>query len=167
MEILAWVDQLEALLNEGWRVPLTNKTVIDEERFLYAIDQLRVSIPKQVREAEKILQEKEAVIAQGRAEAEHIIAEARNEVAKLVNDNEISAAARKEAEEILAKARQEAEEMRRGADEYAYEVLSQIEEQLSTLHQTILNGLRILERRQAESGKPPEAAEGERLPEEV
>lgn len=167
MEILAWVDQLESLLNEGWRVPLTNKTLIDEERFLYAIDQLRVSIPKQVREAEKILQEKEAVIAQGRAEADHIIAEARNGAAKLVNDNEISTAARKEAEEILARARQEAEELRRGADEYAYEVLSQIEEQLNTLRQTILNGLRILERRRKGSDQPPEARGEEHQPEDV
>lgn len=146
MDILTLIDQLEALVNEGWRIPFTAKTVVDENAFFDLIDQMRVSIPQEVKRANDLLQEREKVLAQAAQEAERIIEEAREKAARLVDEHEIVAAARAEAESIKAEARRKAEDICKGADEYAMSILTQLESELSALLKTTTNGLEQLRR---------------------
>ena len=146
IEILALVDRLETLVNEGWRVPLSAKTVIDENAFFEIIDQMRVSVPQEIKRANELLQEREKVLTTASEEAEQIIERAREHAARLIDEHEIMAAARAEAEGIKAKARRETEEVRKGADEYATGVLSDLESNLASLLQTTANGLAKLKK---------------------
>ena len=63
MEILALVDRLETLVNQGWRMPFSVKTIIDENTFFEIIDQLRVAIPHEIKMANEVVAEKENVLA--------------------------------------------------------------------------------------------------------
>lgn len=146
MDILTLIDRLETLVNEGWRIPFTAKTVVDENAFFDLIDQMRVSIPQEVKRANELLQEREKVLAAAAQEAERIIEEAREKAARLVDEHEIMAAARAEAESIKAEARRQAEDICKGADEYAMGILTQLESELSTLLKTTSNGLEQLRR---------------------
>jgi len=47
MDILHLVDRLEELFNSGRHFPFTNDTIVNEDRFLELIDQLRVTIPEE------------------------------------------------------------------------------------------------------------------------
>ncbi|MGB9880504.1 MAG: ATP synthase F0 subunit B, partial [Anaerolineae bacterium] len=116
MDILTLIDRLENLVNEGWRIPFTAKTIVDENAFFDLIDQMRVSIPQEIKRANDLLQERERVLATAAQEAERIVEEAREKAARLVDEHEIVAAARAEAESIKAEARREAEDICRGAD---------------------------------------------------
>ena len=150
MEILALVDRLEALVNRGWRMPFSVKTLIDENAFFEIIDQLRVAIPQEIKLANEIVAEKESVLAAAAAEAEHTIELAREHATHLVDEHDLLAAARAEGENIKAQARREAAETVRGADEYAMGMLSELESSLAALLQTTTNGLAKLKRGKAE-----------------
>ena len=155
IEILALVDRLEKLVNDGWRVPLSAKTVIDENAFFELIDQMRVSIPQEIKRATDLLQEREKVLAAAADEAERIIEGAREHAARLVDENEIMAAARAEAEGIKAQARRETAEILKGADEYAVGVLGDLESNLASLLQTTANGLAKLKKEHGQASPPP------------
>ena len=151
--ILELVDRLEKLVNEGWRVPLSTKTVIDENAFFELIDQMRVSIPQEIKRANDLLQEREKLLATASEEAERIVDGGREDVERLRDEHEIMAAARAEAEGIKAQARREVEEIKKGADEYAIGVLGELESQLTSLLQTTTNGVAKLKRDAAGAGK--------------
>jgi cell division septum initiation protein DivIVA len=146
IEILALVDRLEKLVNEGWRVPLSTKTVIDENAFFEIIDQMRDSVPQEIKRANEVVQERERVLARASQEGEQIIEQAREHALGLVDEHEIMAAARAEAEGIKAQARRETEEVRKGADDYAAGILGDLESTLASLLQTTANGLAKLKK---------------------
>jgi len=147
MDILELVDRLESLVNEGWHVPLSARTAIDESAFFDIIDQMRVSIPHGVKQASELLQDRDSILATATRDAEHIVEEARERAAGLLGDHEIIAAARAEAGSIKAQAEREAQGIRKGADDYAIGVLGELESRLSSLLRTSSNGLAALRRR--------------------
>lgn len=159
IDILTLVDRLEALVNGGWRVPFTVKTVVDENACFDIIDQMRVSIPQELKQANELLGEREKVLAAAAEEAERLLEEAREKAARLLHDHEITAAAQAEAETIKGQARREAEGFRKEADEYALDALSELESRLSSLLRQTSNGLAALKRRhtQTVSENPEEA----------
>lgn len=148
-DILALVDRLEALVSGGWRVPFTVKTAVNENDFYDIIDQMRVSIPQELRRADELLENRESVLAAASADGDRILEQARERATRLVDEHEIIAAARAESERIKAQAEMDAEETRRGADDYALGILSELESRLSSLLRTTANGLSALKRRQA------------------
>ncbi len=145
MEIVYLIDRLESLINEAKRLPLTSGVIVNQDEFLKIIDQMRITIPLEIREARRLKEEREEVIAQAQAEAEKMVAEAKGQVDGLLTDEELLKAARKESAKIIEQARREAEKVRKGADEYAIEVLGQLQDQLMALQTTIQNGLDYLQ----------------------
>jgi cell division septum initiation protein DivIVA len=151
IDILELVDRLEKLVNTGWRVPLSAKTAIDENAFFELIDQMRVSVPQEIKRANELMQEREKVLAAASEEADQIIEGAHEQATRLVDEHEIMAAARAEAEGIKSQARRESAEILKGADEYATGVLGDLESNLAALLQTTANGLAKLKK---EHGPP-------------
>jgi hypothetical protein len=150
IDILALIDRLENVVNQGWRIPFTMKTVVEEDQFFDIIDQLRVSIPEEVRRADELLSERERVLAGAQDDAERIIQEAQAKAERLLDEGEIAAAARAEAERIKSQAQREAAAFREEADAYALEALSDLETRLSALLRQTANGLASLRRKHGE-----------------
>ncbi len=149
MDLLTLVDRLEALVSEGWRIPFTVKTVINEDAFFEIIDQMRASVPEELRRAEELLERRESLLASAAAEAEQTLLQARERAERAIDEHEVVAKARAEGESLKAQAQVEAEQTRRGADDYAMGVLSELESRLSSLLRTTSNGLGTLKRRRA------------------
>jgi vacuolar-type H+-ATPase subunit H len=146
IEIQHLVDRLESLLNESWLIPLTSNRVINEEEYLDIIDQMRITIPAGIKQAKRIQQERERIIAQAQEEAERIVTLAREQAANLTNDHEVLKTAETKAEALLKQAQQQAEDTKAGADDYVIEVLSELEEQLMVSLTTVRNGLKAVQR---------------------
>jgi vacuolar-type H+-ATPase subunit H len=155
MDIMALIDRLEAQVNEGWRIPFTNKTGVDEDAFFETIDQMRLAVPQELEQARSLVEDRERTLAAAHEEAERLLEQARAEAATLVDRGEIMEQARVQAEELAAKYRQEGEEIRRGADDYAMGVLTELESRITALLRTTSNGLVALKRRR----HSPEAEE--------
>ena len=151
MDILHLVDRLEELFNESRPIPLTHSVVVDEDRILEIIDQMRISIPEEVKKAQQVLAQRDRVLAQAQEEASRTISMVKQQTEDSVSKDAIVQAAQSRAEQILNQARAEAETMRQDADDYIIESLGALEEELSRLITQARNGIAKLtvERQQA------------------
>ncbi len=151
MDILYLVDKLEKLVQESRKMPLSRARVVNEAALLELIDQMRTSIPEEVRAARQIQQQKDRVIAQGKEEADRIIEIARQQAMEIIGSSEIARAAEARSQTIIERAQREAIDIRRGADVYAEQVLKVLDERISHAQHQIRSGLQELNNRHAES----------------
>ena len=142
IDILHLVDRLETLLSKSWRLPFTSNVVIQEDAFLDIIDQMRISIPEEVKQAKRVTAERERLLEQAQEEADRIVALAQEQAGSLADDHEIVKAAQARADEVMVRAQRSAETVRTDADTYVMETLSSLEEQLLMLLTTVRNGIR-------------------------
>jgi cell division septum initiation protein DivIVA len=156
MDILHLVDRLEQLLADSRRIPMTASLIVDEDRAFNLIDQMRVSIPDEVKKASRVVAEKERVLAQAKEEGDRIRDLARAEAEELVKRDAIVQTAQQRAERIQEQALRDAEGMRHDSDVYVMNVLSKLEDDLLRSLSVVRNGLRKL---QADHGAHQPAAE--------
>ncbi len=145
MDILHLVDRLEELFNESRSIPFTHSVVIDEDRMLDIIDQMRVSIPEEIKKAQQLLAQRDRILAQAKEEAERTLALAREKSEQIVDRESIVQAAQARAEQIIAQARAETEVTKREADEYVLETLTKLEMELDRILSQVRNGIRALQ----------------------
>lgn len=163
MDILHLIDRLEEIIKDSRRVPFSDVRLVDERRVWPLLDQMRISIPDEMRRAERIIREKERTKAQAVEEAERIIALARQEAAELAANHSVARTAEGEAAAIRDRAREDARKIVAGADEYAFDVLCDLEQDLKRALTVIENGIRTVEARKGAHGEkaPLESAESE------
>jgi hypothetical protein len=172
-QIEAALDRLEETILKYPRVPLTGKTMVNEEELLEQIDLIRLSLPPAIETAQKILQYKHQIIQETQQQAQQMLAEANQRAYQIANELGIVERAEQEAIEIQQIAVSKCEQMRQqtiaeverirdrniqdiermrqdaivecqvvqtGADEYADRVLSQMEERLTEILESIQLG---------------------------
>ena len=145
MDILHLVDRLEEVIKGSTRLPFSGMRLVDERRIWPLLDQMRISIPEEVRRAERTLREKDRTMAQAQEEVERIIALARSEAVQITTEHVIAQAAEEKAVAIHEQAQQEAESVRSGADEYAFDVLCKLEQELRRALSVIENGIQTIQ----------------------
>jgi F0F1-type ATP synthase membrane subunit b/b' len=144
MDILNLVDRLEDLLNQSRPLWFTHNVIVDEDRVLDIIDQMRVAIPEEIKKAEQFLAQRDRIIAQSQEEANRTLAIAREKSEQLVVRDAIVQAAQVRAEQIIEEARQEIENNRAEADNYVVETLTKFEIELETYLSQVRNGILAL-----------------------
>jgi uncharacterized phage infection (PIP) family protein YhgE len=147
MDILHLVDRLEELFNESRPIPLTHNVIVDEDKFLDIIDQMRISIPEEVKKAQQVQSQKDRVMAQAQEEANRTLQLAREKADTLVEKEGLVQDAKRRAEQILQQARLEAENIKAGADQYAMDSLKNLEAELERLMTQVRNGVQMLEQK--------------------
>jgi len=145
MDILHLVDRLEELFNESRPIPFTNNVIVDEDRMLDIIDQMRVAIPDQVKQAEKLLAERDRTLAQAQEEASRTVQLAREKSEGLLERDSIVEAAQTKGEQIIEQAQRDAEATRLEADNYVLETLTTLEIEMERIINQVRNGIRTLE----------------------
>lgn len=150
MDIQHLVDRLEDLIDEGRHVPFSKFTLIDEERALEIIDQMRISVPDQIEKASRLINQRDRMLAQANEEATRMLELARQKSDELVRRDSITQTAENRAKNIVEQARREAEAIRADADQYVLDVLKELEAQLIQNLTVARNGIaRVLEEREA------------------
>jgi vacuolar-type H+-ATPase subunit H len=150
MDIQHLVDRLEELIDEGRHIWWTKLTMIDEERALELIDQMRISVPEEVDKAQRVLNQRDRILAQANEEAARIVELAKEKAEKLIQRDAITQAAQARAASIIDQARQEAEQMRADADNYVLDVLREFETHLVKTLNVVRNGItKIVQDREA------------------
>ncbi|NLN70375.1 MAG: ATP synthase F0 subunit B [Chloroflexi bacterium] len=145
MDILHLVDRLEELFNESRPIWLTHSVIVDEDRMLDLIDQMRVAIPEEIKKAQQIIAQRDRILAQAKEEANRTIALAREKADKTLEDNEIIQAAKMRADEIINQSQQDAESSQREADKYIFETLTGLELHLDRMITQVRNGIKTLQ----------------------
>jgi vacuolar-type H+-ATPase subunit H len=145
MDILHLVDRLEELFNESRALPFTRNVVVDEDKMLDIIDQLRVVIPDEVKKAQQLLAQKDRIMAQAQEEASRIVTLAKEKAEQIVEREAIVKSAQTRANQIVNQARDDANVTRRDADDYVIDSLQKMEEEVTHLLSQVRNGIRKIE----------------------
>jgi vacuolar-type H+-ATPase subunit H len=145
MDILHLVDRLEELFNESRSIPFTHSVIVDEDRMLDIIDQMRVSIPDEIKKAQQVVAQKDRMMAQANEESKRTLDLAREKGEQIVERDNIVQAAQTRAEQVLAQVCEEANQTRREADEYVVDTLHDFEVQLERILNQVRNGIKTLQ----------------------
>jgi len=156
-DIIFLVERLESLVATGKKLPLTNNVVLEQAAVLELIDQLRVAVPDEVRQARRITEEATRITERAREEGDAVIARAQEQAARMLEERELVKLAQQRAEEIIDTVTREAAEIRRGADEYAAGVLIRLEGECIKALTSIKRGIDMLD----EHHRPPRATADE------
>lgn len=189
MDLLHLVDRLEELVGNAQKMPIGNRAMVDRRRMLDIIDQMRVVIPPEVREAQEIVAQRDAIAREAEEEGRLLVAHAEEQAARLVEAHEITERARRRADEIAEQARtrleeeiqranadiaDRMEESRRlaqdqmaAADEYALELLRRLDRQLSAFVRSVRSGMEQLEPRETFAADVAALLRGDAAPGEM
>jgi hypothetical protein len=183
MDILHLIDRLEELVAEARRMPIGQGVVVDRRRVLELVDQMRSSVPWEVREATEIVAEKESILEEARREADGVLLRADMEAQERLDETALVQAAEREAQNVIARAEERAQSLLEDAqvqvqarlrqaeqaatnqmdeaDRYALEMLRRLEQQLSAFSTTVRSGIGALEERTGEAAAAYAADEPE------
>ena len=146
MDILQLVDRLEDLLNQSRPLWFTNNVIVDEDKMLDIIDQMRVAIPDEIKKSQQFLAQRDRIFAQAQEEANRTIAIAREKSEQLVERDSIVQAAKARADEIVRQSQADIEQIRRESDEYVVETLTKLEMELDRYLNQVRNGIHTLQK---------------------
>lgn len=127
-DILYLVDQLEELVGVGKRVPLSNRVMVEEADFLALVDQLRVALPNEIKQAQRVIKDRERIIGEAQDEAARIVQTARDRAELMVSQNVILAEARQRGEEILRQSEEQSQRTRGEMDVFVLEQIQLVED---------------------------------------
>jgi F0F1-type ATP synthase membrane subunit b/b' len=161
MDILQLIDRLEELFNESKNVPFTKNVMVDEDRMLDIIDQMRIAIPEEVKKAQQLLGQRDRVLAQAQEEANRTLELARQKADQLVTKDLVAVEGQRRSDNLLSQARSEAENIRADADDYVLNSLNQLQAELERIANQVRNGIRTVEEEQARRAQSsmPESAD--------
>lgn len=140
MDLLSVLNELEEVIENSSKIPMTKKILVDEERVLDLLDRIRTTLPEEIRQAKWILQEREKVLADSQRESARILEDAQRQVEIKADDSEVARQAKTVAEDIVSKAELVAREIREGARAYADDVLKNLEDSLGKIADQIQEG---------------------------
>jgi cell division septum initiation protein DivIVA len=140
MDVLVLIDKLDDLVHNARPVPLTDQVRVDREEIYDLLDQMRATIPEEIKQARWIVKERQEMLEEAKRESERVVREAREQQARLVSDEEVTKQAERAADEIVEDARSREREIRLGAEDYADEILNTLEVNLQKFTAAVQRG---------------------------
>ena len=139
MDVLELIDELRVLVHGAKQVPLRDQVRVDKEKLYGLLDQMRSTIPEEIKQAR------------------WIVKEARERQTQLVAEHQLIRQAERAAQDIIDDTRAREREIRLGAEDYAAEILDTLEVNLSKFIAAVQRGRERLQR-------PDEPGEVEEYP---
>ncbi len=140
MDIMALIDKLEDYITNAKKIPLTNTVVVDEQKVYETIDQVRASFPEEIKQARWIVKERQEMLDEADKEAKDIIEDSKKKADEFASEAEVVRLAEKKANEIVEDARNKEREVRLSAEDYADEMLANLEVNLGKLLTAVQRG---------------------------
>lgn len=132
MKIDELLDQMDELLDEAFSVPFSGgKRVVDVDRVREIIDDIRLNMPTEIRQAKDIVADRMEIIKNAKREAEDTVKRAEERARALVAQEAVVRAAQQRANEINTAAQTHSRELRAKTVDYCEDVLRKTEEQLA------------------------------------
>lgn len=143
-EIFEFVESCKASAFSG------SKVIVPKEELYDLLDELRLKVPEEIKRCQKMIANRDAIIADAEDKAAAIEQSARQQAQFLVNENEITQQAyyqanemvrqaTEHAEAVVAQAQEEAMQIRQGALGYTNDMLSRVEQVLSSSYEITKN----------------------------
>jgi cell division septum initiation protein DivIVA len=127
VDISAQLDELTALVEGARAMPMSASCIVNRAEVLEAVEALRAALPSEITSARDLLDERSAVVEEGRVQAQQIIDDAIAERDKLVARTQVVKAANREAQRLVDEAQEETDRMRVEVDDYVDAKLANFE----------------------------------------
>jgi cell division septum initiation protein DivIVA len=114
--------------------------LVDIEKVYEIIDEIRGNFPDELKQARWIVKERQEMLEEAEKEANRILEEARDRADSMASEQEVVRRASEQAASILDDARQQEREIRLGAEDYADEMLANLEVNLGKLLTAVQRG---------------------------
>lgn len=154
MTIDELLDVLDDTLEEATNLPFTGgKRVVDVEKLRDTIDEIRLNMPAEIRQAKGVVRDRNNILENAKAEANAIVKRAEERARAMVAEEAIVKAAGQKATEILAGAQQQSREIRTTVTNYCENMLRETEEHLARNLSDVKTVRSTLRKNAGKSGK--------------
>ena len=151
MDVLVLIDKLDDVVHNAKAVPLTDQVRIDREEIYEILDQMRATIPEEIKQARWIVKERQEMLAEAKRECDRLLGEAREQATREASQTEIVKLAERQAQDIIDEARRSARETRLEMEDWADGILSTLEVNLDKFLSAVKRGRERLQERSQES----------------
>jgi len=151
MDVLVLIDKLDDLVHNAKAVPLTDQVRIDREEIYDILDQMRATIPEEIKQARWIVKERQEMLAEAKREQDRLLQEAREQAVREASQTEIVKLAERQAQEIIDESRRQAREMRLEMEDWADGMLATPETNLDKSLTAVRRGRHPLHERSQET----------------
>ena len=128
-DLLTLLDQMEEAIASAPALPVGGRIVVNRDQLLDFIDAIRGEMPETVIEAERVSRDRSKIIADARSEADQLLERARDQASYLIQEHTLLKSAELEGERVRNRAREEAAQITTGAERYAQELFTRLEEE--------------------------------------
>jgi len=140
MDIMALIDRIEEIVDNAKGVPFTNQKMVEPNSVYDIIDEIRAQFPDELKQARWIVKERQEMLEEAEKEANRVLEEARERAQAVASEQEVVRLAEQQAADMIDKARNQEREIRLGAEDYADEMLANLEVNLGKLLTAVQRG---------------------------
>lgn len=141
-DVLVLLDRLEELVGVGRRMPFSTRVMVEEEEFLGILDQIRAAVPREIRQAQRVVEERSNIIVGAQHEAAKILDMARSQAEYIISEQGVLNEARQRGEEFLREVEQERRQSMTQIDGYALQQIAKVEEAIQDGLNLVMDSLR-------------------------
>lgn len=132
------LEQLYGEIEEAKPMPLSSdKCVIDRDRILDMIDDVKAEMPAEIKRAEDMVANRSEYMAEAQREAEALRKEAKEYALSLVNEDAIVREARQIADDMIADAEEKCRMLKSAASEYCEDALRRMEDAVADAYDEV------------------------------
>ncbi len=132
------LDMLFEMVDEAKNMPLSSdKCVLERDRVLDLIDDIRAQFPVELSEAKKLLTARNEYLASTKREADMIRQQAEAEAQKMLAEETVLNQAKQHAAELVRQSEERSRELKRSANEYCEDALRRTEEAVAEAYDEI------------------------------
>ena len=167
MDVHAKLIELRQVVEQARSMPMSASAVVNRGELLEKIDEVSGALEAAFTESQRVIADRDEVVAEGRREAEQIVNDARNEREKIISDTDVYRVAKREADHVVEQARAEADELRKETDDYVDAKLANFEITLERTTEAVKRGRERLAGRSAFDALTSDEVDKIKLPEHL
>lgn len=133
IRIMTLLEELEELITTSSKMPFSEKGFIDLEMAQKIIDDIRLNLPKDIKEAEWVRQEKDRIINDAKTEYNKVIVSAKDQAEYLVDSDMIKKEAQKRADALITEAESHANYIKLKTYEYVDKLLFDMQNDIADI----------------------------------
>ncbi|MCI1943871.1 ATPase [Clostridium luticellarii] len=143
MDVIKLLEYLQEIVSTSARVPMTGKIMVNKKEIEETLNKIVNCLPGELKKAQWIVDEKDRILTEAVQEADNIKKENLNLLRRQIENHDITKEANMRAQEIISSAQKNAKAIRLGARDYADEMLSQLDSEITDKSNEFLTNLKV------------------------
>lgn len=123
IRVMTLLDDLEEILSNASKVPFSEKAIVDSDEIRRIVDDIRLSMPKDIQQAKWVKDEQDRILNEARSEYDKVIVAAKKQAEYLVENDIIKKEAEKRADALISEAENHSRYIKLRSYEYVDKLL--------------------------------------------